>query len=261
MIYLDANATLPLIPEVIVAIKDFLSSPIGNPSSVHQRGHLARITLERSRCVIANYVKCLPSEVIFTSGGTESNNMALKGFFGLPIVISSIEHSSVRHAAPTNCSIVQVTQDGVINLKDLSKKLEGLKNPLVSIMFANNETGIIQPIAEIVEKVHNLNGLVHCDAVQALGKVDNLSFSDLDLDMMTISAHKIGGPMGIGALIVKDGLNVSPLLEGGGQEKGYRSGTENILGAIGFAAALTNKLLPSWKSVSILRNMLENSVS
>ncbi|MCP4922998.1 MAG: cysteine desulfurase [bacterium] len=260
MIYLDANATLPLNSSAILAVKDFMDQMPGNPSSVHQGGRSSRAILEKARQTIADYVGCLSSEVVFTSGGTEANNMALKGFKGKPIVISAVEHASIRRAAPEGAHVVCVAKDGVLDLEDLDQKLEGLEKPLVSIMFANNETGVIQPIGQVVERVHALEGLVHCDAVQGLGKIEDLHFSELNLDMMTISAHKVGGPTGIGALIIKDGLPCASLLQGGGQQKGYRSGTENVLGAVGFAAALVEDSASSWQSVKVLRDFMESTL-
>lgn len=261
MIYLDANANLPINEKSAIAIKNCLNKTLGNPSSVHKNGRNTRIILEKSRQKIASFIGCLSSEVIFTSGGTEANNMVMKGFPNKNIVISAIEHESIYHATSKISNKISVTNKGIINLKDLDSKLKKLKNPLVSIMFANNETGVIQPIKEIVKKVHKVNGLIHCDAVQGIGKSSKLNFSNLNLDMMTISAHKIGGPTGIGALILKNGIKCLPLLHGGGQQKGYRSGTENILGILGFAAILSSDLISSWNETKELRDYMEKILS
>lgn len=261
MIYLDANANLPINKNSFTAIKKYMRKIPGNPSSTHKNGRIANMMLEKSKEKIASFIGCLPSEIILTSGGTEANNMALKGFPGKDIILSAIEHPSVYRAAPKNANTVSVKNDGTINLKDLKEQLNNLKQPLVSIMFANNETGVIQPIKKIVNYVHNVNGIIHCDAVQGLGKSTELNFEKLNLDMMTISAHKIGGPTGIGALIIKNGINCLPLIEGGGQQKGYRSGTENILGTIGFAATLCNNLTSSWENTKILRDHMERVLS
>src|SRR6185437_919783 len=207
--YLDWNATAPLLPEARAAMTEALAHA-GNPSSVHRAGRDAKKLLEAARARIAQRVGAPPDHVVFTGGGTEANNLALRGFPDRRIIVSAIEHDSVLAAAA--------------------------RPALVSVMLANNETGAIQPVAEAAAIAHRHGALLHCDAVQALGKI-SFNYSELNADLMTISAHKIGGPMGVGALIASPALALRPAQTGGGQERGRRAGTENLPGIAGFAAA------------------------
>ena len=234
-IYLDYNASAPLRPEARQAMIEAFVDP-ANPSSVHQFGQKARSLVENARIEVAALAGCHHESVIFCSGGTEANMMALKAVPEKTIITSPTEHIAVLSAAP-EAVMVKVNSDGLVDidhLRDLLKIHQG--RALVSIMAANNETGIIQPLDDIIRLAHEYDTLVHSDAIQYLGK--GLSPMDaLGLDMMSVSAHKIGGPTGVGALLVRQGLQIPPFITGGGQEKNRRGGTENFLGIIGFGAA------------------------
>lgn len=233
--YLDWNATAPLLPEARAAMTEALAHA-GNPSSVHRAGRDAKKLLEAARARIAQRVGAPPDHVVFTSGGTEANNLALRGFPDRRIIVSAIEHDSVL-AAAGDAARLPVTGDGIADLDALDRMLAADSRPaLVSLMLANNETGAIQPVAEAAAIAHRHGALLHCDAVQALGKI-SFNYSELNADLMTISAHKIGGPMGVGALIASPALALRPAQSGGGQERGRRAGTENLPGIAGFAAA------------------------
>jgi cysteine desulfurase len=242
--YLDYNATAPLRPEAREAVAAALSL-YGNPSSVHAEGRAARAAVETARARVADLVRARPENVIFTSGGTEANALALAAKPGgaWHCYISAVEHPSVlaggRFYAETTTRI-PVTPDGVIDLEILATVLEkhhlGGWRPFVSVMAANNETGAIQPVAEAAKIVHSANGLMHTDAVQAAGRI-KLDITALGADMLSLSAHKIGGPKGVGALVVREGTTVEPLLKGGSQERRHRAGTENVAGIAGFGVA------------------------
>lgn len=239
-VYLDHNATAPIGAAAAVAMRDALAL-VGNPSSVHRFGRQARAAIETARGQVARLVGAAPAEVIFTSGGTEANALALSGPPVARLVVSDIEHESVLAAAAgrVGCEVrrVGVTPAGIIDLDALDRALAGGDAPtLVSVMWANNETGAIQPIDAVVRIARRHRALVHADAVQAVGRLA-LSFADSGLDLMTVSSHKIGGPAGAGALIARAVTEIRPLLAGGGQERGHRAGTENRLGIVGFGAA------------------------
>ncbi len=207
---------------------------VGNPASVHGFGRQARARLETARDQVAVMLNCQPAQVIFTSGGTEANNLALHDWPGT-LLISAIEHDSVLNIP--GAAKLPVTMDSLIDLNRLADGLSQAKPPiLLSIMLVNNETGVIQPWKDIVALAKRHGALLHCDAVQAVGKLP-LDFTELGADMLTLSAHKLGGAAGAGALIVADKIPFRPLLHGGGQEKRRRAGTENLLGCIGFGAA------------------------
>lgn len=257
-VYLDHNATTPVRPEAAGAMAAALAMP-GNPSSVHSFGRAARRLLEEARDAVAALAGAAPAEVVFTGGGTEANNLALRGC-GRPIVlVSAIEHDSVFAAVPSVLTI-PVDGDGVVDGDALAALLAGVAEgtAIVSVMLANNETGVIQPIARIVEIARRHGALVHCDAIQAAGKM-GLDMGALGVDLLTLSAHKIGGPQGIGALIVGNGTRIEPLLRGGGQEYRRRAGTENLPGAAGFGAAARTaaERVASFAGLAIWRDRLE----
>lgn len=236
-IYLDYNATTPLHPEVIQVVAALEGRPL-NPSSVHQFGQEARKYLEQSRTTIAEAISVFPNELYFTSSGTEANNWALTAFPQCPLLLSAVEHSSVlEHAHTDNASIIPVDINGIVQLSALKELLKAHPQALVSVMLANNETGIIQPIREISELCHQYNALLHVDAAQALGKIP-LDVGLLMADMMTLSAHKLGGPVGAAALMVRTSIEIPPMFKGGRQERSKRPGTENIPAIMGFAKAV-----------------------
>ena len=233
--YLDWNATAPVRQEAAAAITGALSTN-GNPSSVHRAGRAARQALGEARDAVAALVHARADEIVFTSGGSEANALALAGFPGRRLLISAIEHDSVRGNAP-DAESIPVLADGRVDLAALERMLADDPRPaLVSVMFANNETGVVQDVAAITRIAHRHNALYHCDAIQAAGKLA-VDFAALDIDLMTLSAHKLGGPMGSGALAVKSGRALRPLMRGGGQERRLRAGTENLPGIAGFGAA------------------------
>lgn len=256
-VYLDHNATSPLKPEVKAAMGQAMDL-VGNPSSVHAFGRNARRAVEEARTAVAALVGVKPAQVLFTGSGTEANNFALRGFAGRRVVTSAIEHESVLAARP-DAERFGVTRDGVADLEDLERRLaHGNEPALVSLMLVNNETGVVQPVAEASGIAHAHGALIHCDAVQAAGRLP-LSLSGLGADLMTLSAHKLGGPTGVGALILAEGLEPDALIRGGGQERRKRAGTENLLGIIGFGAAARLALdgLAEAADLAALRNRLE----
>ena len=272
--YLDWNASAPLRE----AARDVLCAAIdaGNPSSVHGEGRAARALVEQARADVAALVNADPGNVIFTSGGTEANALALSpsievGADKAPrdrLLVSGIEHPSVLAGgrfARDAIEIAPVTADGVVDLVVLAQRLEALardkKRSMVSLMAANNETGVIQPVADAAEIVHQHGGLLHVDAVQAAGRMP-LDIAALGADLMTLSAHKLGGPKGAGALIRRDeSLHFAePLIRGGGQEKGARAGTENVAAIAAFGSAvkaLRSGLETEIQQMSALRERLE----
>jgi cysteine desulfurase len=246
-VYLDWNATTPLRPEAREAMAAAWELA-GNPSSVHAEGRQARKLVEEARAATSSAVGALPRNVVFASGGTEANALALtpglRRYQGRPVerlLVSAIEHASVLSGGrfPAEAiSTVGVTGSGLLDLDRLRAMLEGGPPALVSVMLANNETGAIQPVAEAGEIVHAAGGLLHVDAIQAFGKIP-FDINAMNADLVTLSAHKIGGPKGVGALVLADGvLGLEPLLRGGGQELGRRAGTENVAGIAGFGAAV-----------------------
>ena len=271
-IYLDWNATTPLRREAREAMTAAMDLS-GNPSSIHAEGRQSRKLVEDARVVIAGAVGALPRNVIFTSGGTEANALALtpglRGASGLPVqrlVISAIEHASVLAGGrfPTEAiSTVDVTRSGLVDLDRLRVMLAGMPPALVSIMLANNETGAVQPVAQAGEIVHSAGGLLHVDAIQAFGKIP-FDINALNADLVTLSAHKIGGPKATGALVLAEGLlGPEPLLRGGGQERGQRAGTENVAGIVGFGAVVGAAISAVDRDairLEGLRNHLENGL-
>ena len=258
-VYLDYNATTPVKPAVREAMGHALEQ-VGNPSSVHRFGALARRRVEDARAKVAALVNAEAREVVFTSGGTEANDLAIAGSSGREVLASAVEHDSVLAAG--NLQTVAVDGEGVIDLEALDAALaQGPEPALVSVMLANNETGVLQPVAEAARIAHARGALFHCDAVQAAGKT-SVDFRSIGADLLTISAHKLGGPMGVGALIVRDGLEIAAQLSGGAQEMRRRAGTENLPGIVGFgvAAELAAQDLAPNDSVTALRDRLERSV-
>ena len=256
-IYLDYNATAPIRPEVrdaVIAAFDVA----GNPSSVHGFGRRARRVVEDARAEVAALAGVTPARVVFTSGGTEANTAALRATGRTRILVSAIEHDSVLETAP-DALRVPVTADGLVDLAALERLLAEAPEPaLVSVMRVNNETGVIQPLADVVRIAHAHGALVHCDAIQAAGRLP-LEVDALGIDLMTLSAHKLGGPQGVGALIVRDGIPIAPVLRGGGQEHRRRAGTENVAGIAGFgvAARLAREGLDAQGALGELRDDME----
>lgn len=241
--YLDHNATSPLRPSVKVAMLAAMEKG-GNASSVHAEGRTARKVMDDAREAIAFRLGCLPQMLTFTSGGTEANNMALRGVAVERLLVSSIEHPSVLEAAKASgkkIELIPVDAEGRVDIAALEKLLVGPK-ALVSIMLANNETGVIQNIAGIAPRVAKAGHFLHVDAVQGFGKMP-VNFGLLGCDLLSIGAHKVGGPVGVGALVIRDGLVVEPLLQGGGQELRRRAGTENAPAIAGFAAIAVEPIL------------------
>ena len=249
-VYLDHAATTPVRPEVLEAMLPFLTNEtFGNPSSSHRFGRAARAGIEGARREVAQAVGAEPNQVIFTSGGTEADNLGIIGAAlaardrGDPAcaVVSAIEHKAVLAAAHAVCHlggqevVLPVDGRGQVSLDDLDRALAG-RPALVSIMWVNNEVGTVQPVAEIARRCHEAGVVFHTDAVQAFGKLP-LSMADLPCTLLTLSGHKIGAPKGIGALIVRDRKAVEAIIHGGGQQYGIRPGTENVAGAVAFGRA------------------------
>ncbi|MFQ6010449.1 MAG: cysteine desulfurase NifS [Candidatus Aenigmatarchaeota archaeon] len=265
-IYLDNAATTPVRKEVLDAMRPFFSKRFGNASSLHKWGQEAKIALENSRCTVAAAIGAEPEEIIFTSGGTESNNLALKGIVlankGKHIITSAIEHPSVLQTAKwlekqgVEVTYVPVDKQGIIRLSDLEKAIRK-DTVLVSIMFANNEIGTVQPVKEIGDICKKKGVIFHTDAVQAFGKLP-IDVKKMNIDLLSISSHKINGPKGVGALYLRKGTKIEPTMHGGGHEKNRRSGTENVAGIVGFAKAaeLAKKELKQMKDMEKLRDML-----
>lgn len=256
-IYLDYNATAPVRHEVRTRMAELLELPY-NPSSVHAFGREAKKQLEKARALIAAAIGAFPNEIIFTASGTEANNMALRGFPGRRILVSAIEHSSVLKAA--EAEQIPVDASGVVDPGKLDSMLAGQPSGLVSVMLANNETGVIQPIAEIAAVCKKHGGLLHCDAVQGLGKIP-VDFGLLGADMLTLSAHKCGGPLGAATLVIKQNLAIQPLLRGGGQELGRRAGTENIAAIAGFAEAVERTDFKQMQQLRVWLDEMEGEMS
>jgi cysteine desulfurase len=231
----------------------------GNPSSVHAPGREARRRRETARRQLAASIAVPERAIIFTSGATEANVMALRGCGRARLLISAIEHDSVR-AAVQGAGIIPVSPEGVVDLDALDSLLAAGDRPaLVSLMLVNNEIGTIQPVAEAAAIAHRHGALLHCDAAQALGKLA-VDFTTLGADMLTLSAHKCGGPPGAGALVLRDHLPVTPLTAGGGQEHNRRPGTENLLGIIGFGAAAEAAESLPYAGLAPLRDRLEDAL-
>src|SRR6266571_3863558 len=271
-IYLDWNATAPLRREAREAMAAAWDLD-GNPSSVHAEGRHARRLVEEARAGVARAAGALPRNVVFTSGGTEANALALtpglRRDSGLPVerlLVSAIEHASVLAGGrfPAQAiGTVGVAGSGLLDLDRLRALLQSGPPALVSVMLANNETGAVQPVAEAAEIVHAAGGLLHVDAIQAFGKI-SFDINGLNADLITVSGHKIGGPKGVGAVVLAEGVRgLEPLLRGGGQELGRRAGTENVAGIAGFGAAV-KAAMDSLRNDAVrfenLRNRLETGL-
>jgi cysteine desulfurase len=258
--YLDHNASSPLRPEARLAMIAALEIG-GNASSVHREGRAARDLVEAAREQIAAAFAVAPRAVVFTSGGTEANALALRGTAAERVVISGIEHPSVRAAAEQSGRPVEqlaVDRNGVVYLAGLERLLaDAPQKTLVSLMLANNETGAIQPVADAARLAHAHDAIFHCDAAQAVGRMA-VDWHALGVDLMTLSAHKFGGPQGIGALLIKPGTPVSPLIGGGGQEFHLRGGTENVAAICGMAAALKPALDDDRGAMAAWRDRFES---
>lgn len=245
MIYLDYNATAPLHKNVIKKIQNLKFEEFGNPSSVHKIGRNSKKIVEEVRRNILSTLKAKNYDLIFTSGATESNNLAIKGFIkknNIKTIFSlHTEHASVIDVVKNldiEKKFFNINSNGNVNLKEIDELISKQTSSfLVSIMFANNESGIIHPINEIAKIVRKYKGIIHCDGVQGLGKIE-IDLDSLDVDLFSISSHKIGGPTGVGALLINTRNNISPEITGGGQEKNLRSGTENFLGIVGFGEVI-----------------------
>jgi cysteine desulfurase len=258
--YLDWNATAPLRPEARAAMIAALEA--ANASSVHAEGRAARALIEKARADVAALVGASPKDVTFTSGATEANMLALQPSLGDRLLVSAVEHPSVRSGGRFAADCVEelpVDGDGIVDPEALARALSRAKRPLVSVMLANNETGVIQPIRPIADIVHAAGGLLHVDAVQAPGRIE-CRIEELGADLMTISSHKLGGPQGAGALIRRGDLRLEPLIKGGGQERGLRAGTENVPAIAAFGAACAASTLADAPRMAGLRDRLEAAI-
>lgn len=261
MVYLDHNATAPIRPEARAAAIEALALT-GNPSSVHRFGRTARRLVEDARERVAAFIGATPGGIVFTSGGTEANDLAIKGAGRRRVLISAVEHASVVEAAQKAAAevrVIPVDRNGAVDLHTLESMLAASREPaLISIMLANNETGTIQPIAEAAAIAHRFGALVHCDAVQAVGRLA-LDVRALGVDLLTISAHKLGGPLGAGTLVVGEQVPLESQIRGGGQESGRRAGTENVPAIAGFGAAAeaAQAALPAFSKLAEWRDRLE----
>jgi cysteine desulfurase len=245
-VYLDFNATTPLLPEVVEAMTPFLTTHFGNPSSSHVYGRVAKEAVEQARAQVAALVRAPPQSIVFTSGGTEATALALKGTARARpgrrhFVTSSIEHPATARVAQAlaaeggRLAQVPVDERGVLRLEALKAALKPY-TAWVSLIHAHNETGVLQPVAEAARCAHQVDALVHADASQSAGKVA-VDVETLGVDLLTLAAHKLYGPKGVGALYVRPGVTLEPQLLGGGQERGLRAGTENVASIVGFGAA------------------------
>jgi len=269
-IYLDHNATTPLDPRVLEAMLPVLREGFGNPSSLHWFGQQARALLDESRAQVARLIGATPSEIVFTASGTEADNMALRGAIGMAreprrkVVYSAIEHHAIVNTGKALAEegwpveVARVGADGLVDLDDLRARVdEG--TAVVAVMRANNETGVIQPIEEAARITHAAGALLHCDAVQAAGKIP-IDVRALDVDTLALSAHKFYGPKGVGMLYVRRGTRLKAWVRGGSQERNRRAGTENVAGIVGLgcaAAIAADDLATEAPRLSALRDRLE----
>lgn len=273
-VYLDHAATTPVRPEVVEAMLPYLSQTFGNASSIHRFGQEARRALDDARETVATCIGAESDEICFTSGGTESDNLAILGVIhasgavkGHPIT-SRVEHPAVlncfRHLEQDGYGVTYLPVDrfGIVDIRDIKVGVQSETN-IISVMLANNETGTLQPVKEIAEVAHRRGVPVHTDAVQAIGKIP-VNVNDLEVDLLSISAHKIYGPKGVGALYIRKGTRIDPLLHGGHHEHGRRPGTENVAGIVGFAKAIalaTEDISCASEHLAALRDRLEHRVA
>jgi len=269
--YFDWNATAPLRREARAAMSGALGLT-GNASSVHAEGRAARQLVEEARVRVADLVGADARNVTFTSGATEANVMALTSALEVGgrrtlrdrLFVSAIEHPSVRRGARFPAGDIKelaVSWDGVVDLAVIARSLEGSEQPLVSIMLANNETGVVQPIRQVAEIVHAASGVLHVDAVQGPGRID-CDIAGLGADLISISSHKLGGPQGVGAVISRGDIHIAdPLVKGGGQERGRRAGTENVAAIAGFGAAAAVAKTTDVARMAFLRDRLEEGIA
>ena len=247
-IYIDHNATTPPLPEVIAAVCDAMGLIGANPSSIHANGRAAKKLIDDARASVAALVGADPEDVVFTSGGSESNNTVIIGAGRRRVLVSPTEHAAVLKTVLTrspDCDLIPVGEDGLVDMQELEAMLAADDEPaLVCVMAANNETGVLQPMAEISELAHRHGALVHCDAVQAVGKIP-VDIKAWGVDYLALSGHKIGGPQGIGALVRCGDAPLSSFITGGGQEHGVRAGTENVaaISGLGVAARIAAETL------------------
>ncbi len=275
-IYLDNAASTPMLDEVMTEMLPYLKEHYGNPSSLHRFGRMTMRAIEKARTRVSSLIGCNRSEVIFTSGGTEANNLAIKGVADLVrktnpekkhIITSTMEHESILEAFRDlegkgfEVEYLPVTKEAQIETTDLERILND-RTALVSIMFSNNEVGTIQRISELARVTHQKGGLFHTDAVQAVGKI-RIDVKQLGVDLLSMSSHKINGPKGVGALYKREALKIAAIIHGGGQESTLRSGTENVHGIVGFGKAceIAAQRMGEYETkVSALRNHLIDRV-
>lgn len=270
-IYFDHNGTTPITSEAISAMTPFMATHFGNPSSSHSLGAGVKDGVDRARKEVSALLGCEPHEIIFTSGGTESNNMVLKGLvdfrdpFKFHVITSAIEHPAILNPAlylgelGARVTILPVDAKGLIDPDQVQKAILP-HTGLITLMLANNETGALQPIREIAQIARNHNILLHTDAAQAVGKIP-VQVKELGVDFLSVAGHKLYGPKGVGALFMRDGLSLTPLMHGAGQEDGRRAGTENTILTVGLGAACRvarERLTRDEKNISRLRDQLQS---
>jgi len=276
LIYLDYNATTPMDPRALESMIPYMGEYYGNPSSIHSYGSKAKAALDESRERVSELIRTKPKEIVFTSGGSESNNSAIIGAAfalkekGNHLITTEIEHASILETFRFlgnhgfKLTLLGVDHHGLIDLDELRESITD-ETILVSVMFANNETGVVMPINEIAALVKEKGIIFHTDAIQALGKMD-INLNDISVDMLSVSSHKIYGPKGVGAIYIKTGLRIDPFIHGGGQERGRRSGTENVPAIVGFGKAceIVKEELKSQKSevrIKGMRDRLHNGIT
>lgn len=268
MIYMDNAATTKVTDSVLNAMLPYMRENYGNASAIYSLGQKSRAAIENSRIKIAEILKTKPSEIYFTSSGSESDNWVIKESLNPGeknhIISSKIEHPAILNSLKaverwgTDYSLISVDQEGFINLDEISEKIKD-NTKLISVMFANNEIGTIEPIKEISKIAREKNILMHTDAVQAMGNV-KFNLKDLDLDMLSISGHKLGAPKGIGILYIKEGTEIFPFIDGGEQERGMRASTENVASIVGLAKAIEDAYANIDENISYTRDLRDYTI-